>query len=542
MISRMKPLNVVWICFEDTSPRFGCCGNAAARTPHVDRLAAEGCSYDNTFCTAPVCAPARSAVYSGVYATFAGAHHMRVTHTNPHVPEQKAYTCVPPPYVKFFTETFRQHGWFCTNYGKSDTQFESHFDLAPFTAWDLQGWGSEEAPVHWRRRTPGQPFFSVFNFPSTHEGRMWPKEGESVRTDPAAVVLPPYLPDTPENRLAYARAHDQLEEVDAQAGRVLRELEEDGLADATVMMVWSDHGEGLPRSKRWLYDSGLRVPLIVRWPGQMAPGTRDGRLISTIDLAPTVLAMAGLPAPVHLQGVPFWGPEAREREHVFATRDRYDEAFDMVRCVRGRRHKLIRNYHPELPGTVWTPYSYRHPIQRDLDARWAAGTGGGGQLARERREPVELYDLEADPWEMENLAGRGELAGVQAELSVELERWQAEYDRFRDVPETEMVARMWPGGTRPVTHAPRLIPHGPHHDGLAPLADGAVLRGPVLLEWHCFSQGASIGYRWRDDAPGQWRLAGPRLRLEPGRHEITFKAMRMGYAESPETLLSFEVV
>jgi hypothetical protein len=197
---------------------------------------------------------------------------MRVTHTNPHVPEQKAYTCVPPPYVKFYTETFRQHGWFCTNYGKSDTQFESHFDLAPLTAWDLQGWGSEEAPVHWRRRAPGQPFFSVYNFPSTHE------------------------------------------------------------------------------------------------------------------------------------------------------------------------------------------------------------------------------------------------------------------------------SRMWPAGTRPVTHAPRLIPHGPHHDGLAPLADGAVLRGPVYLEWHCFSQGASIGYRWRDDAPGRWRLAGPRLRLEPGRQEIAFKAVRTGHAESPETALSFEVV
>jgi len=537
----MKALNFVWICFEDTSPRFGCYGNRAARTPHVDRLAAEGCRYDQVFSTAPVCAPARSAVYSGVHAVFAGAQHMRVTHENPHVPEQHAYTCVPPHYVKYFTEVFRAHGWFCTNYGKSDTQFEAHFDRAPFTAWDLQGWGSEGAPVHWRRRAPGQPFFSVFNFPGTHESRMWADAEGGVRTDPAEVELPPYLPDTPGNRLAYARAHDRLAETDALAGQVLRELEEDGLADSTVVMVWSDHGEGLPRAKRWLYDTGLRVPLIVRWPGQITPGSVDGRLASTIDLAPTVLAMAGLPAPVHLQGVPFWGRDAALRTHVFATRDRYDEAHDMVRCVRGGRYKLIRNYHPELPGTVWTPYACRHPVQKDLDARWAEGESAGGQLARERREPEELYDCERDPWEMDNLAGREEYAGTLRELRAELEAWQARFDRFRDVPEAEMVARMWPGGVRPQTAVPRLIAHGPHQDAQKPVEDGEVLRGPVYLEWFCSTQGASIGWRREEDEAERWRLGGPRLRLPSGRHALRAKAVRIGYAESAEVAICLEV-
>lgn len=539
----VTPLNFLWVCLEDTSPRLGCYGDEVARTPAMDQLAAEGRVYRQAFSTAPVCAPARSAVYTGVYAPFAGAQHMRVSHVNARVPERVPYTCVPPPYVKFFTEVFRAHGWFCSNYGKSDTQFELDCDVAPVTAWDLQGWGSEEAPVHWRRRAQGQPFFAVFNLAGTHESRMWPVEGEEVRTDPSRVELPPYLPDTVESRRACARAYDRVAESDAVVGRLMRELEEDGLVESTVVMVWGDHGEGLPRSKRWLYDTGLRVPLIVRWPGVVPAGSVEDGLVSTVDLAPTVLAMAGLPVPAHYQGVPFWGPEARVRTHVFASRDRHDEAPDMVRAVRSERWKYIRNYYPDLPGTVWTPYAYRHPVQRGLDAAWAEGGTGGEQLARERRAPEELYDCERDPWEMENLAGQAEHLEVLRELRGVMDAWQVAYDRFRDVGEEAMVAAMWPGGRRPVTAPPRLVAHGPHHDGQVPLEDGAVLMGPVWLEWFCPTPGASIAYQMdaRPEEAWHWQLGGPRLRPGPGVHRVKMKAVRTGYAESVEVMLEFTV-
>jgi len=283
--------NILWISLEDTSPRFGCYGDPIARTPNIDRLAAGGQRFPHAFSTAGVCAPSRSAIITGMYQIAIGTHHMRTTHTNPHTPELPTpYSAVPPPYVRTFTEYLRGAGYFCTNNQKTDYQF-----APPLTAWD-----ECNDTAHWRHRDKNQPFFAVFNPTVTHESGMWPREDRPLQTDPEKVQLPPYLPDTPKARQALARHYDNLAQADRQVGEILGQLEEDGLAADTIVFLWSDHGEGLPRGKRWPYDAGIRIPLIVRWPGQLEPGSVSENLVSLIDLGPTVLSLAGIEIPQHM--------------------------------------------------------------------------------------------------------------------------------------------------------------------------------------------------------------------------------------------------
>lgn len=239
--------NILWISLEDTTPRFGCYGDLIARTPNIDRLAAGGCRFPNAFSTAGVCAPSRSAIITGMYQTSIGTHHHRTTHTHESTPNLPTpYSAVPPPYVKTFTEYLRGAGYYCTNNSKTDYQF-----TPPITAWD-----DNSNQGHWRNRAEGQPFFSVFNPIITHESGMWENEERPLITNIDDVELPPYLPDTPKARAALARQYDNLATADTRVGKLLDQLEEDGLAENTIVFLWSDHGEGLPRGKRWPYDAG----------------------------------------------------------------------------------------------------------------------------------------------------------------------------------------------------------------------------------------------------------------------------------------------
>jgi arylsulfatase A-like enzyme len=536
-----KPLSILWISFEDTSPRFGCYGDEVARTPNVDRLASQGCVYFNTFSTAGVCAPARSAIITGMYPTFIGAHHMRTAHTNKHVPGLPTpYDAVPPHYVKCFSEYLRAAGYYCTNNGKTDYQF-----TCPSTAWDANKAAKTLDEVHWRNRPdPDQPFFAVFNLQRTHESGQWEEKTPEITTDPDSVTLPPYLPDTLECRKALARQYENIAFNDGLVGTLLEQLEADGLADNTAVFIWSDHGEGLPRSKRWPYDSGIRVPGIVRWPGHVEPGSRCEDLISTIDLAPTVFSMLGMDIPVHLQGKAFLGEQAQPaRESIFAARDRYDESYDMVRAVRTGQYKYIRNYHPELERLQWIPYRNRHAIAQEIFAQAARGEleGDRGVMASSNRAPEELYDIVTDPFEINNLAGSPEHAEALAELREIMDNSRAKFDRWGDIDEAQMVRSWWPDGEQPTTLTPLAIPLGPKHPGQEPASDGDTLLGPVLLQLYCGTQGASIA--WTTDPADEpaWNLyAGP-IRLTPGRHALRLKAVRIGHHESPEAKLTLTV-
>lgn len=543
----MRP-NFLWISLEDTSPRFGCYGDTVARTPNLDKLASEGRVYTHAFSTAGVCAPSRSAIITGVYQTSMGTHHMRTRHTNRNSPELPTpYSAVPPHYVKTFTEYLRSAGYFCTNNSKTDYQFDP-----PFTAWDQLG-----SHGHWRNRpSQDQPFLAVFNPTLTHESGMWEDEfcpgdaaymgigrPEELETNPDNVEVPPYVPNNERCRMALARQYDNLAQSDRIVGNILVQLEEDGLADNTIVFIWSDHGEGLPRGKRWPYDRGIRIPMIVRWPGTIPEGEVTSDLVSLVDLGPTLLSLADVPIPAHMQGQPFLGNNAIEREYVYAARDRHDESYDMVRAIRDKRYKYIRNFCPERPYLLWIPYRNKHPMLQEMWRlhREDALEGPQKLLMQSTRPPEELYDTETDPWEINNLINDPDHLETLNKLRLEMDAWREEVGDRGETSEDEMVDSLWPNMEQPVTGTPTFIPIDDGHIGDAAAPEGGTFSAPVLLQMHVGSQGASIGYTKEEGEDAQWQLYSEPLRLPPGEHRIRAKAIRIGYQESPERVATFVV-
>lgn len=515
--------NIVWISAEDLSPRLGAYGDPVARTPNLDRLAGEGVLFTRAFTTAGVCAPSRAAIITGMYQNAWGGHHMRVTHEAPGLPTP--YHAVPPPYVKAFTEYLRAGGYFTSNDVKNDFQIGE-----PVTVWDENKRGA-----HWRSplREDGQPFFSVFNFTTTHESQTWIDPGEETTTDPVSVDVPPYYPDTPEVRRQIANHYDNIARMDEQAGGILRQLEEDGFAENTIVFFWGDHGDGLPRMKRWLYDSGLLAPLIVRWPGEIDPGTTDDRLISFIDLAPTVLSLAGMPVPNHMHGRVFLGDDqAPPRDYVHAARDRIDMTYDMVRAVRDTRYKYVRNYYPEKPYVQFVDYRNRAGIMQELFRLHGAGELDEVQQLwlRGRRAPEELYDVAEDPHEIDNLAGDPSHRDVLDRMRAEMDGWMRRIDDKGHVPEDRLVWQMWMGPDQPVTSPPVFLRRSDTDLELEPEHDG-----PIEVVIESGTHGASITYTTEEGDDARWKLyAGP-IRLETGTTTLRARAIRYGYLESEET-------
>ncbi|NLV73794.1 MAG: sulfatase-like hydrolase/transferase [Chloroflexi bacterium] len=523
-----KPLNFLWVSFEDTNPFHGCYGDQIARTPVLDRLAAEGCLWTHCFSTAGVCAPARSAVITGMYPTSIGTHHMRTTHTHPQAPGLPTpYSAVIPHYVKCFSEYLRAAGYYCTNNHKTDYQFDP-----PLTAWDELG-----PQAHWRNRPdPDQPFFAVFNPIRTHESGMWEANCSEIRLDPGQMVVPPYLPDTPAVRLAMARMYTHIEESDSELGRILQALDEDGLAENTVVFHWSDHGP-LPRGKRWPYDAGIHVPLIVRGAPGVTAGTRSDQLVSTVDLAPTMLSLAGLPIPAYMQGQAFLGDHAAPpREYVYASRDRHDETYDMVRAVRDRRWKYIRHYNHLQPPTQWIPYLNRHPIMREMWRLHLQGKLEGPQrlLFADERAPEELYDTLSNPHELHNLACDAAYQPELARLRSALDEWRHVTGDLGDLDEYQLVRRWYPDGTQPATQAPIAVLYSEEQPGVEPAPAEASVDLPARIQLHCSTQGASIAYTWEAGDSPRWLLYHSPLAVPVGASTLRACAIRIGFTASSE--------
>lgn len=511
--------NFLWITVEDISPRLGCYGDRTARTPILDLLAGEGMRFVNAFTTAGVCAPSRSAIITGMYQNSIGTQHMRTTHKADGLPTP--YLAVPPPEVKAFTEYLRASGYYCSNNSKTDYQFG-----LPVTAWD-----ESNRTAHWRNRRPGQPFFAVFNLAATHESKVWPVSGQELVTNPATVELPPYYPDTKNVREDLARHYDNIAKVDGQVGDILRQLEEDGQTERTVVFFFSDHGDGLPRAKRWLYDSGLHVPMIVRWPHKLAPASVNTELVSFVDLGPTLLSMAGVEIPGHMQGRAFLGPQTKEsREYIYAARDRIDESYDWVRAVRDKRYKLIRNFYPDRPYVLPVSYRDRGLTMQDLIRLDREGglTGPQRLWMSKNRPPEELYDLDSDPHEIENLIDRSHLRPVADRLREALDGWMAEVDDKGRIREAEMVAAMWPGGVQPITDPPIASP------------SGGSFSSPVEVSMECRTKGASIAYTFDSEDNPHWLLYCEPFVLDSTRH-LRAKAIRYGYQESPEVTMAYSI-
>ena len=528
--------NIVWISNEDMSPKLGVYGDKWARTPVLDRLARQSVRYTNAFSTAPVCAPSRAAIITGLHQTTLGAHHMRTTEDR--VPELPGpYLAVPPFYVKAFPEYLRAAGYYTTNRMKTDYQFG-----VPFTIWD-----DVSKVAHWRNRPDrSQPFFSVFNLEVSHESQIFPsspaRKGKPLVTDPSKLDVPPYYPDTPAVREELARMYDNIADMDAQAGEILKQLEDDGLSDNTIVFYWSDHGDGVPRAKRSLYDSGLRVPLMIRWPkalGAMAePGVRD-EMVSLLDLAPTVLALAGVQIPTHVQGRVLLGPQARPApQYVFGARDRMDQEYDMMRSARDARYLYIRNFEPELPYAGHIIYRNQSAIMQEWLKLQAAGklTGPAALWMRTSRPAEELYDTQADPHQIKDLSGDPAHHATLERMRAAVIAWMRDRADQGLMNEAEMIQRMWPGGIQPETAAPYILPR---RSTAAPTREASiVLQESMEVVIYVPTQGASIAYATEPGPTPRWRLyTGPILVDRP--MTLRAKAIRYGYKESAETTTVF---
>lgn len=520
--------NILWISCEDTSPDLGCYGDKYAHTPNLDRLAAQGARFTSAFTVAGVCAPSRSGIITGMYPCSIGTHHMR----------SKG---VPPAYVKCFPEYLRAAGYYCTNNVKTDYNFD-----APVTAWD-----ECNQRAHWRNRRAGQPFFAVFNFTTTHESqirdprpetaRLVAALSESERHDPLKAALPPYYPDTPIVRKDWANYYDLVTAMDKQAADLLKQLEQDDLADNTVVFFWGDHGRGLPRAKRWVYDSGIHAPLIIRWPGHVEPGSVRNDLVSFLDFGPTVLSIAGVPVPKYMQGRPFLGTAAAEpRKYIFAARDRMDETYDIIRCVRDSRYKLIRNFKPGRPYAQYIDYGEKMPTLQEMRRLNKEGKLTGAQTIffLPEKPPEELYDLQNDPHEVRNLIDSPELADVRDRLRAALKEWMDDIHDLALVPEPELKERMRPSGKWATTEVPQI-------------RSSTAADGGALVSITCVTEGASIAYAVESAAADNSRQAPPGAGTRrsgakswllytapvtlPAGTTIRAKACRLGYLDSPES-------
>lgn len=522
-----KRPNILVLMAEDLSAHLGAFGDPIARTPNLDALAATGVRFPNTFATAGVCAPSRAAFITGVHQISLGAQHMR-TSTSP----VATYLAVPPPEVKAFPELLRRAGYHTFTDRKLDYQFSGiGAGTGPESIWDQEGQLDPLADL-----PDDRPFFGLINFFITHESASFTPEavagtpGEAMarraaaarakipdRTDPDTVVVPPYYPDTKAVREHIAVVYDNVRLMDAEVGQILKRLRELGREDDTIVIWTTDHGDPLPRAKRELFDSGIRVPLIIRWPESLAPaglkpGTLDERLISFVDLAPMILAMAGVPAPGFLQGADLFAVDATPRQYVYAARDRMDEQADRVRAVRDDRFKYLRYFDPGTPGAVHIAYRDQGRIMQALWRGHGAGTLNAEQsLWFEPRPEEALYDLAADPHELVNLAADPEHLTTLTRMRSAYAAWRIRVDDLGEVPEAELAERFWPGGVQPATPAPTF----------SHLEDG---RLAVTA-----ADQASVEIR---RGAGRWQIyTGP---FEPGDEPVTARAVRYGYALSAE--------
>jgi len=436
--------NVLWITCEDMSPVLGCWGDKHAHTPNLDKLAGESVRYTNVFATAPVCSPVRSCLITGVLASSLGTANLR--------------SAMPiPRKMTGFPSYLRAAGYYCTNNVKTD------YNTANAPAIIKASWDECSNKAHWRNRPKGKPFFAIFNDMTSHQSRtmVWPYEqfqkdvqsrlAAPLRHDPAKMTVPPYYPDTPIVRRTIARFHDCVSVMDQNTGRLLKQLEEDGLAEDTIVFFYSDHGSGLPRHKRLVLDSGMRVPLLVRFPAKYrhlapaSPGETVDRLLSFVDFPPTVLSLLGLPVPDYMQGVPFLGrASGPPRTHVFGHRDRVDEAFDLARMVRDDNWLYVRNYMPHLSYNQPSYYSDLGEIRGDITRLAAAGkltTAAQKHYAGPRRAIEELYDTANDPHQVRNLASDPKHAARLERMRNRLRAWILGKRDLGFLPELEMVAR-----------------------------------------------------------------------------------------------------
>ena len=517
--------NIVWIVAEDLSPLIPPYGDSTVATPNISRLAEEGVLYTHFFSPSGVCAPSRAAIATGMYPTRIGAQHMR---TGPwfrftvkdkaiaNYP-RKAYEAMPPAGTHMMSSYLRRAGYFCTNNPKEDYQFRC----------ELGAWDESNFEAHWKHRPDkNQPFFAIFNLDDTHESMIWRRAKDSLLVDSLLEVpIPPYLPTTEVAKRDIRRLYSLIVEMDRRVGNILDELEAAGELENTIVFWYTDHGGPLPRQKRTIYDSGIHVPMIIRFPNRQLAGKVDSQLLSFIDLKPTVLSLAGIEPPSYVDGKAWMGKYAdtEERQYVFAAADRFDNQTDKIRAVRGRRFKLVRYYNLNQP--YYLPVKYREtmPIMQELLRLHEKDSLDEyqAQWFRPQKDSLELFDLQDDPHELHNIIDDPRYAATVAELRNALDKWIAETGDKGQWPEEEYLEKIWPGGQQPVTEAPTI----------------QVDSGKISLS--CPTEGAQIAYQWAESKEGlspAWNIYGSPIEPQNGK-TLFVQAHRIGYR--PSSIVSY---
>ena len=504
--------NILWIVAEDLSPIIPPFGDLTVDTPNLTRLADEGVRYTRVFSTSGVCAPSRASIATGMYQNRIGAHHMRTTSAVGEGPAGLIpYEAVPPSYVKMQSQYFREAGYYTSNNAKEDYQFRK-----PITAWD-----DSSPEAHWRNRASGQPFFSIFNIGITHESQVWrQRDNPLLLANDAKVPIPPYLPETDIAVRDIRRVYSNIIAMDREIGKLLGQLEEDDLVDDTVIFFYSDHGGPLPRQKRSLYDSGIRVPLIIRFPDKWRAGEVEDQLVSFVDFKSTTLSLAGIKPPAYSDGRAFLGDfiETPARKYIHAAADRFDNEYDTIRAVRDSRYKYLRNYNLDKAYYLPLPYREQMPIMRELLQLNEQGKLNRfqAQWFREQKPLEELFDTDIDPYELENLAQDPAYSNKLKELSDELDSWLLEVEDLGFTPENELIEHFWPGGVQPVTEVPSM----------------SIIDGEIHIS--SATPGANIAFQviGLDQASGsKWQVYLNPVKVIPSRRVVAI-AHRIGYAPS----------
>ena len=438
--------NILWISSEDNGPHLGVYGDSYATTPNLDALGRRGMIYRNAWSTAPVCAPARTTIISGMYPPATGSQHMR-SHVR------------LPSSMRMFPQYLQEAGYYVSNNSKEDYNLEK-----PGKVWD-----ESSRQAHWRKRAPGQPFFAVFNFTVTHESQIRRRPHDAIH-DAARVRVPAYHPDTPESRQDWAQYHDKVSEMDSMAGRVLAQLREDGLEDDTIVFYWADHGPGMPRGKRWTYNSGLHVPMILHIPDSLrelrpddyVAGGESDRLVGFVDLAPTVLSLAGIEPPAHFQGHAFAGMHyAPSPPYAYAFRGRMDERYDMVRSIRDKRYIYIRNFMPHRIYGQYIQYMFQTPTTAVWHRMYTDGELQPPQTHFWETKPAEeLYDLAEDPDETRNLAGSPAHREVLGRMRAARREWSLAIRDLGFLPESMIHSRAGDDAPHTMGSSPARYPLG----------------------------------------------------------------------------------
>ena len=519
--------NILWIVTEDISPTLSFYGDTTAKTPNLDALAKESMVYDYAFAVVGVCAPTRSSIITGMYPTSIGTMHMRTGNdvmswgNRKYKNEEelgrndlenipiRQYSAVIPDNVKCYTEYLRANGYYCTNNQKTDYQFAS-----PVTAWD-----ENNNKAHWRNTPKGKPFFSVFNIGVTHESMLWRNENLPLTVNPDNVIVPPYLPDNEATRETVARNYSNIELMDNEVGNLIQQLKDDGLYENTIIFFYSDHGGPLPRQKREIYDSGLKVPFMIK--GIEGETGRSDRMISFVDLAPTMLSIAGIEPPKYMEGQAFLGKfEAKKRDYIFGSSDRFDEFSDRIRAIRNKKYLYLRNDYPELPKYKDVSYRKQIPMMPTFLELEKEGKLNDIQHSWfETKTKEELYNCEHDPYNLNNLADDPEYASVLENMRSTLSDHMKDRIDLGLIPEAKLIQQMWPNFEQPVTASVKV----------------SIEKNKAILS--CLTKGASIAYFISDnpdeklDFNSAWKLYTSPFSIESGKFIYTI-AQRIGYKES----------